>query len=95
MTMTRARPTRAWRERWVETPCEPGFDAAEISAELRDLASEAYRLVTLASRAELAPVDRGNVVERIIRLERGLDNRNLFELATYMTALRKRVETIV
>jgi hypothetical protein len=72
------------------------LDPAKLSATLRDLASRAHRLVRATdgagSSADDPEQELADVHAEIIRLQRSLRSHQLDSLATYVAALRERVE---
>ena len=69
------------------------LDPAKLSSTLRELAMRAHELV----RATDAPVPGADeslveVHAQIVRLQRNLGSHRLDDLATYVSALRERVE---
>ncbi len=74
------------------------LDPAKLSATLRTLASRAHQLVRTASDTGSQAVDSAprrelaEVHEQIVRLQRNLSLHQMHSLATYVSALRERVE---
>jgi hypothetical protein len=89
MVLTRAQPTLRTQPR---RDAVSGYvDPASLSATLRELAMEAHRLVRATDGADHEQ-ELTEVHERIVQLERSLDQHKLGDLATYVSALRQRVE---
>jgi hypothetical protein len=91
MMMTRAQPTLRTPPRRDAGSGYFDHDPAYLSATLRELAMRAHYLVraadTTAHEQELTEVH-----SRIVQLERNLNEQDLGDLASYVSALRQRVE---
>jgi hypothetical protein len=72
------------------------LDPAKIGATLRELAARAHRLVRAKNRSgagsDKAQQELIDVHAQIVHLQRNLGSHHLGDLATYVSALRKRVE---
>ena len=92
--MKNAQPTlrKPPRREYVNTELEP----SKLASTLRDLAVRAHQLVRALDTAELpreeAAEELAEVHTQIVRLQRILNAHQLDELATYVSALRARVE---
>ncbi len=89
--MTRAQPTLRTPARREAGGGHFDLDPARLSATLRELAMRAHKLV----RAADSPAQERELTEvhgRIVQLERSLDGQELGDLASYVSALRQRVE---
>ncbi len=94
MTMTRAQPTlRTPPRRDAGSGHFDLLDPSQLSATLRELAMRAHQLVR-ARRRDGPPTNEEltEVHSRIVQLERSLDKQDLGDLASYVSALRQRVE---
>jgi len=91
MTMTRAQPTLRTPPRRDTGSGHFDLDAADLSATLRELAMRAHQLVR-ATDASKREQELTEVHARIVQLERSLDQQDLGGLASYVSALRQRVE---
>ena len=91
MTMTRAQPTLRTLPRREMGTTRTEVDAAQLGDSLRELALEAHRLVRAENRLEHES-ELADVHSRIVQLERRLDEQDLYSLASYVSALRQRVE---
>jgi hypothetical protein len=92
MTMTRAQPTlRTPPRRDAGSGHFDLLDPSQLSATLRELAMRAHQLVR-AGDATAHEQELTEVHTRIVQLERSLDKQDLGDLASYVSALRQRVE---
>jgi hypothetical protein len=89
--MTRAQPTLRTPPRRDGGSGQFDLDAADLSATLRELAMRAHQLVRTTD-APKREHELTEVLGRIIQLQRSLDQQELGSLATYVSALRQRVE---
>lgn len=92
--MKHAQPTL--RKPARRNPGGSDFDPSKLGATLRELALRAHQLVRTTDEPGSVPGDTerelAEVHERIVHLQRNLDSHRLGELATYVAALRERVE---
>ena len=95
MIMVQAQPTL--RTHPLATRGSRELDPSEFGATLRELAFRAYRLVRatdgLGSVPDGLERELTAVRARIVRLQRNLGSHQLGDLARYVSALRKRVES--
>ncbi len=91
MTMTRAQPTLRTPLRRDTGSIRAEVDPAQLGATLRELALQAFRLIRAEDRLEHES-ELTEVHSRIVQLERRLDEQDLYSLASYVSALRQRVE---
>jgi hypothetical protein len=93
-TMKQAQSTRRKLPRRDRGSSE--LDPAKLSASLRELASRAHQLVRAVdgsgAGADDAERELTDVHAQIVRLQRNLGVQHSGDLASYVTALRKRVE---
>jgi hypothetical protein len=98
--MTRAQPTLRTPPRREAESGHFDLDPANLGATLRELAMQAHQLVraTDVTRRAPGPIasdqerELTEVLARIVQLERTLDEQDLGDLASYVSALRHRVE---
>ncbi len=91
MTMTRAQPTLRTPPRRDVGSTHTEVDPVQLGAALRELALQAYQLIRAEDRLQHES-ELTEVHSRIIQLERRLGEQDLYSLASYVSALRQRVE---
>ena len=94
MIMNKAQPT--FRKPPLRDQESSDLDPAKLSATLRELALRAHQLVRAmdgsGSGAVGSEEELMEVHSQIVRLQRNLGSHQLEDLATYVSALRERVE---
>jgi hypothetical protein len=94
MIMNKAQPTLRKPPARDQGSCD--LDPAKLSTTLRELALRAHQLVRAIDEsgpgADGAEEELTEVHAQIIRLQRNLGSHQLDDLATYVSALRERVE---
>jgi hypothetical protein len=92
--MKNAQPTL--RKPVRRSPGGGDLDPSKLGATLRELALRAHQLVRAADGTDSIPGETERqleeVHERIVQLQRSLGSHRPGELATYVAALRERVE---
>ena len=94
MIMNKAQPTL--RKPPLRDQGSSDLDPAKLSTTLRDLALRAHQLVRTTDGsgpgADSAMGELTEVHAQIVHLQRNLGSHQLDDLATYVSALRERVE---
>ena len=100
MTFTLSKPIRRAfspaHTRSAEASRDVRHDPAELAVTLRDLATRAHRAVRALDAAPAADAARRELAElhpRIVELQRGIDGESQQGLGSYLSALRREVES--
>ncbi len=94
MIMNKAKPT--FRKSPLRDQRSSDLDPSKLGTTLRDLALRAHQLVRATDGsgrgADGSEKELTEVLAQIVRLQRNLGSHQLDDLATYVDALRERVE---